>query len=312
MRAFRHSVTAAALTAAALLPLGGCSDVTTQGTSTMSVLLTDAPGDFVKAVVTISEIDLVGASDSDRVVLMNTPVTTDLLTLANNTQSLVENAVVPAGRFTQLRFVITGAYVEIENSDGTTSIYASSPSYEGLPAGATVAGQLIMPSYAQTGLKVSLPNGGVSTSGGQQVVLVDFNVSDSFGQDAGTGQWVMRPAIKASDFQLTGSALIAVSLDSGVTLPVVNGTQVTLADFSAQVTDAAGAVRTVQVSDQGGGAYAADVRLLTPGSASIDLVSPSGVTVTTDPVLPAALSITSGQQAGASIVITWADTTSAS
>src|SRR5690242_13310147 len=63
------------------------------GPARLSVLLTDAPGDVKAAVVTISEIDLQGSHGST--VLMNTPVTTDLLTLAGTTASLVSKAVVP-------------------------------------------------------------------------------------------------------------------------------------------------------------------------------------------------------------------------
>ena len=109
----------------------------------ITVLLKDAPGDVKSAVVTISQIYLQGSTEGDdassRVVLRDTPVTTDLLTLANSTAELVKDATVPAGTYGQLRFVITGGYIEVENAGGTTSIFATSPNYAGLPAGATVA-----------------------------------------------------------------------------------------------------------------------------------------------------------------------------
>src|SRR5690349_10356492 len=95
--------------ALALLALGtltSCGDSTSSGTTKVSLLLTDAPGDVKSAVVTISEIDLQGTGGSQ--VLLNTPVTVDLLTLAGSTAQLVKDAVVPSGRYAQMRFVITG------------------------------------------------------------------------------------------------------------------------------------------------------------------------------------------------------------
>ena len=57
----------------------------------------------------------------------------------------MNDAVVPPGTYTQLRFVITGGYIDVGGV-----IYASSPDYEGLPE-ATVGGKLQMPSYAPPG-----------------------------------------------------------------------------------------------------------------------------------------------------------------
>ena len=182
----------------AFAPLSGCSDSTAAGNARLSVLLTDAPGDVKSAVVTISEIYLQG---SGRVVLMDTAVTTDLLTLADSTAELVKDAVVPAGSYGQLRFVITGAYIEVDDGDGSTSIYATSPSYPGLPDGAHVDGTLKTPSFDQSGLKVKLPDDVLHLAGEERVLLVDFDVSESFGHEAGgSGSWVMSPVLDASDF----------------------------------------------------------------------------------------------------------------
>jgi hypothetical protein len=123
----------------ALGTIASCGGATTAGGAPrFSVRLTDAPGDVQAAVVTIAEIDLQGSHGST--VLMNTPVTTDLTTLAGTTTELVSGAVVPPGTYAQLRFVITGAYIKVDNGDGTSSIYASSPDYAGLPSGAHDAG----------------------------------------------------------------------------------------------------------------------------------------------------------------------------
>ncbi len=172
----------------------GCSDSPTGGGDPrVTVRLTDAPGDVAAAVVTISEIHLVGSDG--KVVLMSEPVTTDLLDLASTTITLVEGIPVPEGTYTQLRFIISGGYLEVENANGTTSIFASSPTYSGLPPGAPVAGSLQMPSLAQSGLKVTFPSEELEIED-DQVFLVDFEVSQSFGRLAGnSGMWVMHPVI---------------------------------------------------------------------------------------------------------------------
>ncbi len=283
------------LAAASLLLLsigcGGSSD-----TGKVSVLLKDAPASFSAAVVTISEVDLVGSGGTT--VLTTKKTTTDLLTLANDTATLLADAEVPAGTYSQLRFVITGAYVEVGGV-----IYASSPTYEGLPSGATVGGTLQMPSYGQSGLKVDLPGGAVSVGTGSRVLLVDFDVSQSFGQVAGgSGGWVMHPVMQATELELTGSVTATLALGTGVTLP---GTT-TLAGFSAVLTPGAGgSATTLPLTATGSGAYGVTYKYLVPGSYSLAFTAPTGVTsFVTSPSIPATLTVTSGQSTTAAFIIT--------
>src|SRR5207247_3386373 len=139
------------------------------------------PSDQIKAaVVTIAEINLQGGAQG-KVGLLSDPVTTDLLALANQTAVLVDAAVVPAGTYSGLRFVLSGAY--IETTDGR--IFASSPTYEGLPSGAQVTGTLHLPSLGQSGLKVFFDGAQDLDIAADQDFLVDFNVYQSFGHDAG-------------------------------------------------------------------------------------------------------------------------------
>ena len=112
--------------------------------------------------------------------------------------------------------MITGAYIEVDNGDGTTSIFATSPTYAGLPTGATVNGALQTPSYSTSGLKVSVP-GGITISD-QTVLLVDFDVAQSFGKQAG-GKWVMSPLLKGTDMGNTGSLTVTLTKDASLTLP---------------------------------------------------------------------------------------------
>lgn len=272
------------------LGLIGCG-----GDSKVTIKLTDAPGDFKRAVVTISEVELLGEGENNRVVLLNQAKTTDLLTLANDTADLVKDATVPAGTYKELRFVITGAFIEVEQADGSTKIYASSSDYEGLPAGATVAGSLQMPSYGQSGLKVKIADP-VAVEGEQKVILVDFDVAQSFGRQAGnSGQWVLSPVIKAAEITFSGTVTVTLTKGADVTLPAVNGQAITLADFSATLTNTSSTTETVAFTDANGdGTYEAQFKFLIPGDFSASIVGPAGVTFATSPA-SAPVSVGSGK-----------------
>lgn len=201
----RRVVPCAALVAAGLV--AACSDASptaVSGTGRLAVYLTDAPGDVLKAVVTIDRVYLQG--EDGPTVLREDDLTVDLLTLADSVATLVPESGVPVGTYAALRFVVSGGYVEVEGESGATSIYASSPSYAGLPEGATVAGALQMPSFAQSGLKVQFTDGLV-VGGDDQHLLVDFDVRESFGKQAGnSGSWVMTPVLKGSRLEAAPAA----------------------------------------------------------------------------------------------------------
>jgi hypothetical protein len=306
MRRFHRIISGFAL--AALATTVGCSDQGPSATGSLSIRLKDAPGDVEHAVVTISQIYLQGTGG--RTVLTTTPHTVDLTTLTGaTTASLLDGAPVAAGTYSELRFVVSGAYIEVDNGDGTTSIFASSPNYAGLPQGASVAGPLQLPSLAQSGLKVDL-TGPLTITGTQKVLVVDFDVSQSFGHATGAGAsgWVMHPVIKGADVTLTGSVHATVQLGSGVSLPAiqVDGHSLTLADLSLTLTNTGdNTTSTVALTDAGGGVFAADFSYLTPGNYTVGFTLPAGMTsVTTTPAAPAPVTVQSGQQATVAFTIT--------
>lgn len=200
-RSIRRFATSGLTTALAVLLAASCDSPAAVRTGALSLSLTDAPGDIVTAVVTIDQIYLQPGNDSteSRFILRDEDLTTDLLTLVGTTQVLIDSLAVPVGSYGQLRFVISGGYIEVEQAGGGTSIYATSPTYAGLPVGAVVAGNLQMPSFAQSGLKVTLPAGAILiTDDGFVTMVLDFDVSQSFGQAAGgSGNWVMTPVVHA-------------------------------------------------------------------------------------------------------------------
>ena len=188
------------LFAVALAALAGCSDgAAPGGTTSLSLKLTDAPGDVQHAFVTITEINLSGTGG--KVVLRDTPYTVDLLTLAGTTADLVTDTDVPSGTYAQLRFLISGACIAVENEAGGSDIYATD-GYDATPCGGEATGALQAPSYAQSGLKVVLDEAALTIVGPQKILLVDFDVEQSFGQLAGqSGTWVMHPVVTGGEIE---------------------------------------------------------------------------------------------------------------
>lgn len=299
-----HRNWSTAFLGAAALALASCGDSSgPSGESRLSLLLTDAPGDVLAAVVTIEEIYLQG--EDGRVVLRDDPVTTNLLELANDTYLLVDDAPVPAGTYGQLRFVVSGGYVEVEQ-DGGSAFYASSPDYEGLPDGATVSGELRMPSFGQSGFKVTVPEGLLEFDGDDRILLVDFDVAESFGHQAGnSGAWVMHPVVKATDVIFAASITAELRLGDGVTLPQVNGQDVTLAQAKAVLKDPNGNEHPLDLSDPDlDGTFSAGWHFLFPGDYEVTFVPPDGLTFTTDPASPVAVTLAEGESAVVAAVVT--------
>lgn len=289
-----------------LVAFMGC-DNAGDGNGTLSILLTDAPGDMISAVVTVDQVYLQAEdsnedAESSRIVLRDEPATVDLLTLQNEVLDLVDGETVPEGSYHQLRLVISGGYIELEGegADSPSIIYASSDAYAA-EQGVEADGRLQMPSYASSGLKIKLDGDLADIEGDQNVVLLDFNVADSFGKDAGnSGQWVMSPVISATDLAFTGQAELALALEEGVTLP--EGT--TLADFSADL-DKDGETISVPFADEDGDAvYTVDFRYLVPGLYPVTISGPEGLAFETDLAMPFDLGILSGDAMDAAITIT--------
>jgi hypothetical protein len=284
----------------------GCDSAENGGdTASLRVLLTDAPGDFLHAVVTVDQVYLqAGNGDDDpergRTILRDEPVTVDLLTLQNEVLALVDDQAIPEGTYHQLRLVISGGYIEVEDEDGGSTIYASSDAYAA-EQGVASDGRLQMPSYATSGLKVQLPSDLAEIDGDQTIVLIDFDVAESFGRAAGnSGMWVMRPVVRATDLAFTGGADVTLLLADDLDLPA----GLTLADFSAEL-DKDGETLSVPFADaDGDGFYAVDFLYLVPGTYPVTVAAPEGLTITTDVALPFDLPILSGASGDMTVTIT--------
>jgi hypothetical protein len=236
-----------ALLVAALIP-AGCDDTLTEpgfdegpGTdmALLSVYLTDAPGDVVEAWVDVVDVVLVGG-EGGPVSLLDEPTgLIDVLELRDDAQILVADKEVEPGSFSQIRFILGGAVLKASSGD-QEGVYSFGGAEH--PNGDPITGILQCPSCAQTGIKVLFP-GALDLEAGSNGLLLDFDVAQSFGRQAGqSGRWVMRPVVKgvlASPAEIEGGELGA-AIQGTVTLaengdpveiPECGGAERTLADF---------------------------------------------------------------------------------
>jgi hypothetical protein len=285
---------------APLMVLGACDGSTGSDTSRVTINLTDAPADLTEAWVEIEQIYLQGSGG--RVVLRDESTgLIDLLTLTNDVVAIVDGAIVPSGTYSELRFVIGDAYIRTNSG----AVYAKPGT--SLPAGTTATGTLQCPSCAQTGIKVKFAGGGVTLDDDAEILVVDFDVSQSFGRQAGaSGQWVMHPVLTGADFTTTGSIAGTVALADGVTLPAAcGGDDVSLSHFVPRAIVGADTVASGAV--EASGDYR--IRFLAPGTYALGhaptLTFENGESLAfAATAAPASVSVSSGTSASADFTIT--------
>jgi Domain of unknown function (DUF4382) len=222
-----------ALPLLAVLALAGCGDGTgAGGDARVSIRLTDAPGDLAEAWVRIDAIRLQGEGGRHDLLAGRT-AWVDLLTLSGGrTAELVNGAVVPAGRYSELRFVVCEAYVVTNDGE----VYASGDAV--LPAGVVADGELQMPSACSSGFKVRFPaDSSVVLESESSILTVDFDASQSFGHQAGnSGRWVMHPVMHATTVGFAGGIAGTVAVAQGVALPTCGGAPVAVTAFVPRAT----------------------------------------------------------------------------
>jgi hypothetical protein len=167
--------------------------------TSVTVVLTDAPGDVVHAWVDIGEVYLQGGDGEDedsggRVTLFSGPSgPLDLIALIDEVEELA-TVVIPAGRYGQLRIVLDGAAIELENGE----VYAT----DGFdpPGTLPVTGELVCPSCSTSGFKVLLQGRELDLLDDEELLVLDFDAGESFVKEAGmSGRWIVTPVIKLFD-----------------------------------------------------------------------------------------------------------------
>ncbi len=298
----RTAMRAAPALACALL-LAACGDATGVHTpGNLGILITDAPGDFERAIVEIDRVELVPES-GPTLVLREEPFVVDLLTLSNDVATLVEQTPVPAGSYTHLRFVIPSACIEVEGEEEELEVFAT----EGFAdCGGEADGSLLNPAISEGSITVSLPPGGIEINGDSRVLLVDFDVSESFSVDSGAPEsWQMSPVIRAEDVSAASSITARLSASDAALLAAAGGS---LADFQARL---ASEERPVAFTDpDGDGVYSATFLFLVPGDDYELFIEPRvelDYDVTVDPEAGQAVELPSGERVRADFSVTVLD-----
>ena len=280
------------------LLLSACGDddngTGSENQPTVTLELADAPGDLAHAWVEITEIALQGTGGET--ILLDEPTgLVDLLTLATTTKELVADVPIPPGTYNQMRIVIGSGVIESEAGE----VFALSGAEH--PEGLSATGQMQCPSCAQSGIKINLPGGGLRLDTEAVILVLDFDVSQSFGKERGnSGRWVMTPKMTASDVGASGSVQGSVALAESVVLPDCGGEARTVIDFVPRVTavDDSSQVKSGAVDVDG--AYR--VRFVAPGDYNVgfaESVEIGADTLVFTDVTPSAtqIAVTAGQAA---------------
>lgn len=236
--------------AAVLLITSGCGDDGPSESSgnpptnpTLTLRLTDAPGDLAHAWVDITGITLEGEDDDGEmistVVFAGSTGDIDLLTLDGVTTDVVLNVAMTAGSYNRMR--VDFGNVVLETLDGLVVALAGSSH----PSGTPVDIEMECSSCNLGNPNVKLPSPSVDIESGAKTFVLDFDVNQSFGRWPGDpSRWFFRPAIYAVDESAYGSISGTVTLDTGVSLPTCGGQAFTLESFTILAFDAADAARS--------------------------------------------------------------------
>lgn len=184
-----------------LLAWTGCDSagVTPPGESEsggrMRVLLTDAPGDLAEANVTVQRVEVV-PNDGAPIVLMEKDTTLNLLELQSGVTATLADTSLPAGTYSQLRFIVAD----------TASVRLDSG----------VELDLKVPSGAQTGIKINMPPVEMSEASTVEITL-DFSVEDSFVRAGRSGKFIFKPVVKTKEMEVDGEELDFVEMSGAIT-----------------------------------------------------------------------------------------------
>jgi hypothetical protein len=242
------------------LAFAACDDGPTEvdpAAASVSVYLTDAPGEVEAVWIEILSASLQGEEETVPVLDESTGLI-EVTELVDRAQEIADDVSIPDGRYEKLSLIIGGAVLETTEGEVYTREGATHP--DGLES----TGQLHCPSCSQSGLKVQLH--GVEITGGDNALVLDFDVHQSFGHQAGNSRrWIMRPVIHTDfdddeDEALDGESIQGtVVLAEGVEIPSCPGEAArSLEDFipsamARTLVDEEGApvVRTGEVDDEG-------------------------------------------------------------
>lgn len=208
----RHLLTFAAVSTLCISGLYSCSkddstsnnnnnnNTTNGGNATVSMHLTDAPGDYDALWLNIQQVEVTMDGHEPQTIGLIRPGMYDLLSFRNGLDTLLVRASLPAGRINQIRLIL---------GDGNKVV---------------VDGQehdLTTPSAQQSGLKLNLND--TFAANGAYDVWIDFDAAKSVHQ-TGNGKYMLKPVIRAysaaTNGRIKGYVLPAAAL---TTVYAING-----------------------------------------------------------------------------------------
>jgi hypothetical protein len=166
---------------------GGGGGVAGSGTTgTLSLGLTDAPGDYLNVFITIEEVWVDNGPETEEnwvlLDLPNLPQTFDLMALQNGVIAPLGAVELEAGHYNQMRLLLSEPstnYLVIEGEEGEpVEVDLKTPS-----------------SYKeQSGYKI-VKGFDIEVAGSTELTL-DFNVEKSIVQAGKSGKWILKPTVK--------------------------------------------------------------------------------------------------------------------
>ncbi len=171
-----------------------------EGTSTLSIRMTDAPGNYDSVLIDLQSVEFTG-NGGNLMLNVNAGIY-NLLDFVNGLDTLIATGTVSSGKVEQLRLIL----------GSNNRVVVNNVSYP-----------LSTPSAQQSGLKLQLHN--TFVEGVNYELLLDFDAAQSI-VETGSGSYQLKPVIRVVETAISGS-INGTVMPAGVqsTITADNGTQ---------------------------------------------------------------------------------------
>lgn len=169
---------------------------------------------LTKSVLTLEDVELVSASGSgSNVVLVSGQMTTDLLSVQNDLQQLVQQQAIQAGQYMAIRFRLDSAYVETVDAQGATDVYASQGVDVSRFTSVSAVHRLQLGGIGPDGyVTCAVPQGGIDLHASATLAL-QFSLAESLTVQQG-GAWIFSPRVWVVDASTFSSIDVQYDLSS--------------------------------------------------------------------------------------------------
>jgi hypothetical protein len=150
-----------------------------------------------KAVVTLEDLELTDESGRS-VVLLPGSVSVDLVAFQNDLDQVIQRQGIEAGRFTQLRFRLTSAWIESIDAQSVTHVLASEGVDLSQLRSVASVGRLELAGINSLGFcEVALPGSGIGLQG-DAILALHFALANGLSIQS-NDVWVFQPRVCAVD-----------------------------------------------------------------------------------------------------------------